>query len=589
MKVPKQVIEEIERKADIVDIVGSYVSLTRRGSRYWGLSPFTNERTPSFSVSPDKGLYYCFSSQKGGSVFTFIMEMEGLTFPEAAEFLAERLGIEYTTDSAASSQEQKKVHALKELYKRVSGSFRYIITEKESAAEAREYLAGRGISPATQELFQVGYAPAKPQWLYDFLRKKDYSEAFLAESGLFSWNYPGRALFVHRVVFPIRTYRGDTVGFGGRRLAERGPKYINSPDTPIFKKSQTLYGLYETVDRIKSDKSAYLCEGYLDVLAIHQSGVGGAVAPLGTAFTEEQGRLLRRYAEKVILVFDADEAGLKATRRAAEVLERAGLEAYVAPMPSGSDPADILVREGSRELENVLHYTLRIFDFLVERAVEQVHESSPEGKEFVLRLLFPYIKVVESAVKREAFLQVLAERLGVDADAVASDFEAEDGPLQSTGQAEASPGSRPQTSDLFLMLAVAVHRDSFAFVRKLLTPDDLRDQRARELFISLEESYRAGERSLELLQARIESQEIRDLLIEKSVSGEFSFNSEKAIADAVYRVKERSLREQQKAIDAKLQKARANDDAMDDLLQEKMYLDGELKKLRMMLDDRTSK
>lgn len=585
MKVPKHVIEEIERRADIVDIVGSYVSLTRRGSRYWGLSPFTNEKTPSFSVSPEKGLYYCFSSQQGGTVFNFIMEMEKMTFPEAAEFLAHRLGIEFSLDEGATSEEQRKTQALKELCKRVSGSFRYILREKESAREARAYLENRGIDAETQDHFQLGYAPADPKWLHRFLRNRDYSEEFLAASGLFSSNYPGRALFVNRIVFPIRTHRGETIGFGGRRLSEHGPKYINSPDTPVFKKSQTLYGLYESLERIKSDKCVYLCEGYLDVLAIHRSGSGGAVAPLGTAFTDDQARLLRRYVETVVLVFDADEAGLKATRRAAEVLERAGLEAEVCPMPSGSDPADIVERKGSRELENVLDYTLRIFDFLIDRAVDQVDERTPEGKEFVLRLLFPYIKVVESAVKREAFLQVLADRLSVDADAVVSDFEAEEGPLRSTGQGERSSGARPRTSDLFLMLAVALHRESFEFVRKHLTPDDLRDPRARELFIALEESYRAGEASTELLRARIESQDLQDLLAEKSVSEEFSLNSSKAVRDAVYRIKQRSLNEKRNIVASKLNHIGPDDKSFDELLYEKKYLDEELEKLRILLDD----
>ncbi|NBF38992.1 MAG: DNA primase, partial [Spirochaetes bacterium] len=332
MKIAKHVIDEIARKVDIVDVVGDYVSLKKRGARYWGLSPFTSEKTPSFSVEPEKQLYYCFSSGKGGSVFQFVMEMEGLSFPEAVRALGERAGVR--VEAGESDEESRTRDALKELSTRVAGSFRHIFVNSAGAERARGYMRGRKISEEVLERYEVGYAPADRRWLFNFLRKKQYSPQFLAQTGLFSRQYPEVALFSDRVMFPIHARGGQVVGFGGRRLGEYGPKYINSPESSIFRKRDELYGLYQGMKVIREQEEVYLCEGYMDVLALAEAGVANAVAPLGTSFTEGQARLIRRYAGVVTLLFDADSAGLDAARRAAEILEKAGIEGRVCQLPA---------------------------------------------------------------------------------------------------------------------------------------------------------------------------------------------------------------------------------------------------------------
>ena len=583
MRIPQHVIDEIERKIDIVDVVSEYVNLEYRGSRYWGLSPFTNERTPSFTVTPEKNAYYCFSSSKGGGVFRFIMEMEHLTFPEAVEFLAGKAGVEFERGGDQDDGRRNEQQALQELYQRVSGSFHYIFSQTEKGKPARDYISRRAIPDTVAERYEIGFAPGDPDWLYRFLRKMQYYEEFLGRTGLFTRKNPRRALFRNRVMFPIRNHRGAVVGFGGRQLSDAGPKYINSPDSALFRKKELLYGLHESLREIRREGVAYLVEGYMDVLAFAAAELGQAVAPLGTAFTESQARLLRRFAGRVVLVFDADEAGLNATRRAADLLERAGLDCQVAPLPSGKDPGDILEEEGSRGLQNVLESREDVFEFLADRAVAQVDPESPEGKEFVLQLLFPYIRVVESAVKREAYLQIVADRLNVELQAVYQDFLNQESRGRAT-QSRPSQDTRVNTPDLFLMLLVAVQREYFSYVRKMLGQDQLEDPRARELYIALEESFRAGEESRELLMERVESEELRALLAEKTNTDEFSLNPGQAVTDTVHQIKKRSLQKQIKEIQAEIRHAEAkgsgySQQEVDELQQEILYLNGELNKL----------
>ena len=585
MKIAKHVIDEIARKVDIVDVVGDYVSLKKRGARYWGLSPFTSEKTPSFSVEPEKQLYYCFSSGKGGSVFQFVMEMEGLSFPEAVRALGERAGVR--VEAGESDEESRTRDALKELSTRVAGSFRHIFVNSAGAEAARGYMRGRKISEEVLERYEVGYAPADRRWLFNFLRKKQYSPQFLAQTGLFSRQYPEVALFSDRVMFPIHARGGQVVGFGGRRLGEYGPKYINSPESPIFRKRDELYGLYQGMKAIREQEEVYLCEGYMDVLALAEAGVANAVAPLGTSFTEGQARLVRRYAGVVTLLFDADSAGLDAARRAAEILEKAGIEGRVCQLPAGTDPGDILEQQGPEELHKQLSYTKTLFDYLVKRAIAQVDIETPRGKEFVLREVFPYIRSIGSAVRQEAVLHLVADALGVDRDAVERDFQA--GRTRASAYA-GRPAEQSISFDLYLMLATVANRNLFSFVRTVLNVEDFRDDRAREVFVALEECFRAGEQSTELLLERIETEDLRRLIVERVSSDEFALNGEAIIRDTSYRIKQRNLQERRKRIEARLRRGETADDAEEmELLHEQQYLDAELRKLRVLIDDRAAK
>lgn len=596
MRIPDHVIEEISRRIDIVELIGNYVSLQQRGSRFMGLCPFHTEKTASFSVNRDIGAYYCFGCHKSGSAFTFLMEVEGLTFPEAARTLGERVGVE--VDSSEDEEASRHRSAMLELYARVSKSFSYFLTEGEDASEARDMLRERGITEDSIEAFALGFAPNDPFWLHPFLTKKGYSAEFLQVSGLFTRANPRRALFAGRLMFPIAAQRGDVIAFGGRLLAGDGPKYINSPETVLFKKRNTLYGINVALRAIRSTKSVVLAEGYTDVIALNQAGIEHAVAPLGTALTSEQADFLLRYAESIHLVFDGDEAGMKATRRAAEVFERKGTQVVVTELEEGVDPAQLLADEGSQAVVDALSSPLTVLEYLLQRSLRGNSVASPEGKEFVLRELFPYITLIQSEVRRGESLRLVADYIGVPIEAVRLDFrnqnrDSKSGiPPRSEGTKGApSTRSGPQvdhglTYDLYLMLAVTVHRDQFAYVRRWVQPENLDDVVARELFVVLEESFRRGEETLDLLLAGISDPDIANMVRRRLASGEFEQNQEQGIRDAVMGIRQRSLDRRRHDVEVELRRMAAGKDSPTagggerELLEEKMHLDRELQKLR---------
>ncbi len=358
MRVPDSLIAQVADQLSILDVVGEYVQLVKRGGRYWGLCPFHQEKTPSFSVNPEKGLYYCFGCHKGGSLYNFVMEMEKLSFVEAVQSLAEKAGVEFKVEGSESEgREVKEREAYLELYRRVAGSLHHILLQHNRAAAARNYLFSRGVDQNTLKDFQIGYAPADPEWLLGFLKEKNYSVGFLAKSGLFSQRrgtdlFP---LFRDRVLFPILNHRGEVVAFGGRSLTEGGgPKYLNTPETAYFHKREHLFGRQGVFRKVREQDSFVLVEGYTDVLALNQAGVENCLAPLGTALTPEQLKLLKRFAGSGLLFFDGDEAGFKATHKAAELCERMGLSVEVVVPEEGSDPAEIIEKQGPGALKKML-------------------------------------------------------------------------------------------------------------------------------------------------------------------------------------------------------------------------------------------
>lgn len=616
-RIPDATIDEIARRVDIVELVGRYVTLERKGQRFMGLCPFHSEKTPSFSVDADAGLYYCFGCQRGGGVYKFVMEMEGLTFPEAVRQLGEEVGVEIA-GSEEDDESGRAARALGELYNRVARTFEHFLGTEEGGV-ARKTLRDRAISDETIERFGIGYARRDPYWLHGFLRTKGYSEEFLQTSGLFTRANPRRALFAGRLVFPIRSHRGDVLAFGGRIITGEGPKYINSPETAIYRKRESLFGIDVAIKAIRQERHVVLAEGYMDVIALHQAGVATAVAPLGTSFTEEQGHFLSRYVDRATLLFDADAAGARATRRAAEILEPHGITASVSVLDEGTDPADLLRERGSQAVLNAVSSPLTVLEFLVRQSLHEHAASNragsmaPDSKDAVLRSVYPVVALMDSEVKREESLRHVSDLVGVDEDAVRRDFaafrrsasgrgsstgardRAEEHRVGSAGTGQptsartrgdhASERTRPGLShDLFLMLATVQGREHFAFVRRYVQPEDLEDPVAREIYIALEESFRREETSLETLAARITKPEVVALVHERIASGEFAVQGERAIRDAVLAIRRRAVRKQIRAVETELRRVAAEHDETGtdymELLSEKMLLDRELEKLK---------
>jgi DNA primase len=596
MRIPESTLSEIQGKLDLAEVIGEYVHLQKKGNRYWGLCPFHQEKTPSFSVTPEKGIFYCFGCQKGGGLIQFVMDVERLSFLEAVEVLARKAGVQI--ERQEEEQGGIKRETFLELYRRVAGSFRWLLEESPMAAAARAYLESRGVTTESREKFQLGYAPADRDWLRRFLLQKSYSEEFLGKTGLFSQASGGRsALFANRIIFPIANARGEILAFGGRALGDGAPKYLNSPETAFFRKGENLFGIDKAGQAMRTADTGVIVEGYMDALAMHQAGVDHCVAPLGTALTAEQVKLLRRFASRVVLVFDGDEAGEKATLRALETLEAQDTPARVVEVTGGKDPAEVLQKDGPQAVQALVAGARESFPYLVEKALGRFDARGVEGKEKVCDFLFPFAAAAVSQVRAEEYLRGIADAVGAEGRAVSADFAAwrrgrQRGPEQARAAERPREESGPLPHDLFLMLVVAAHQELFPVVRNGgIAMGDLEDPRARDLYVALEEAFRAEETAFDALCARLEDASLRETLIRKVASGEFDVNQDRMVAESIKRIKQRTLARKRDAVIAELRRLeREKPDAarVRELLTEKMHLDGELSRLdpRSAGDDR---
>src|SRR5208283_2303962 len=396
MRIPESTLTEIRDRLDIAEVIGETVTLQRRGGRYWGLCPFHQEKSASFTVTPDKGVFYCFGCQKGGTIFDFIMEMEKIPWRDAVELLAKKAGIEIPREDEQRDGISRE--SFLELYRRVAGSFHWLLMEGPQGEPARTYLESRGLRRETVEAFQIGYAPPDREWLFEFLVQKSYSPDFLGKTGLFFDSAKGRegALFAGRIMFPISNARGEIIAFGGRAMGDVQPKYLNSPETAFFRKGENLFGLDKAAPAIRKEGRVILVEGYMDVIAMHQAGFANCVAPLGTALTESQVRVLKRYAGKALLLFDSDAAGQKATDRAIELLEKQDLFVQVAVVEGGKDPADLVQKGETEALRGLLEKPQDSFPYSLGKALSVHDRSRAEGKERIRDDLFPFVAAAAS-------------------------------------------------------------------------------------------------------------------------------------------------------------------------------------------------
>lgn len=596
MRIPEPVLQEILRKANIVDVVGEYVNLQQKGDRYWGLSPFKPEKTPSFSVSPERNAYYCFSTSQGGNSISFIMEMEHLTFPEAARFLAKKYGIALE-ENEELSEESKVKNALEDLYQKLAGSFHHLLLHNKQGSAALDYARSRGLSDESIEEFQLGYAPGDPAWLYKFLISKSYSKKLLEQSGLFSRKHPEYPIFTNRLIFPIVSSTRQILAFGGRILGGEGPKYINSPETLIYKKGANLYGLAQAKDSIKKHGSAIICEGYMDVIALHQGGLKNAVAPLGTAFTEEQGHLVKRLTNKLNLLFDGDSAGIRATEKTLMLAEKLEFETSIITLPDAKDPGDILMRDGSQGIKKIVDYKIHAFEYMLKRACDGTRIHSPEGKEQIIRDFVPYLASMVSELRLGACINMIADTLSVEPRIVFKEFERRNnrpsiqaGPSKSMEpeqrrseqrKTSVSQGTLALGMEFKLLLAVFLHPDQYASFRNLMPLEDLRDADARDMYIALEESFREGSFDFETLISRLESEELRSLVRRRQLNEEFANDTEKFIKEGVYRIKFSLLESRRNNIEQALNRfnhmEKPDFGAIKELLEEKMIIDQTLR------------
>jgi len=423
-KIPDSFVEELRKAVDIVDVVSEYVQLRRAGRSYTGLCPFHNERSPSFSVSSDRQLFHCFGCGAGGTVIRFTMDIEGLSFTESVQILAERANLMLpfeldNTSSSISGQTGNMNQLMSDAHDLAAKYYNYILMNTATGVQALTYLEERGISNQTMIDFQLGYSPNSPDTLIKFLQRRGFETSFLIEAGL------GVAVgstvmdrFRDRVMIPIADARGKVMAFGGRLIhGENGPKYLNSPESPIFHKGKMLFNQHAARKAIRSKKTAVLLEGYMDVVAAWQAGVQHAVASLGTSFTAEQANLLKRYCSRIVIAYDGDRAGIAATERALTIAKEVGLEVRIAPLPNGQDPDDFVRAQGASAFVRLLnHEIVTGVQFLLQqlRANATFHNAS--GRNDFLRQALDILGEYASPIERESELRRLSSEYNVSLD-----------------------------------------------------------------------------------------------------------------------------------------------------------------------------
>lgn len=414
MYYPDEVIEEVRSSNNIVDIIGGYVRLQKKGSSYFGLCPFHNEKSPSFSVSPNKQMYYCFGCGAGGNVFTFIMEYENQTFPEAVKILADRAGIALPEAELTEEQkrERNKRQLLLEINKTAANYFYYLLNG-DQGQQAREYLENRRMSKETQIHFGLGYASKYSNDLYLYLKKKGYQDQILKETGLLTYDEKRGAhdKFWNRVMFPIMDVNNRVIGFGGRVMGDGTPKYLNSPETMLFDKSRNLYGL----NYARTSRKPYMiiCEGYMDVIAMHQAGFTNAVASLGTAFTTQHSVLLKRYTQEVRLAYDSDGAGQKAALRAIPILKSAGINVRVIHMDPYKDPDEFIKNLGTEAFQERIDAAESSFMFEISVLEKNYKQSDPEGRASFMKAMARRLLEFPQELERNIYIDAIAGRYGI--------------------------------------------------------------------------------------------------------------------------------------------------------------------------------
>ena len=548
-----ELIEEVRSRNDIVDVISGYVRLTKKGSTYFGLCPFHNEKTGSFSVSPNKQMYYCFGCGAGGNVFTFLMQYENFSFPEAMEALAERAGIELPKQemSAQAKKEADKRQILLEINK-AAGKYYYMLLRSEHGKQAYEK---RELSDATMQKFGLGYSDKYSDDLYRYLRKLGYDDAILKESGLVSIDEVrgGHDKFWNRAMFPIMDVHNKVIGFGGRVMGDGEPKYLNSPETKIFDKSRNLYAL--NFARQTKKPQMLLCEGYMDVIALHQAGFDNAVASLGTAFTSGHASLLKRYTKEVYLTFDSDGAGIKAALRAIPILKEVGLTAKVINMKPYKDPDEFIKALGAEEYQKRIDAAENSFMFEI-RILEQKYDmKDPEGKTAFQTEVAKKLLDFTTELERNNYMEAVADKYHMSFEALRNlvnqlgtqgGLVKERTPLKSGLNEKKHKKEDGMKQSQKLLLTWLIEYDNlYDKTKDIITPEDFTEDIFRKVAELLYEQKKSGTvnpaQIISLFAEEEEQREVAELFHARIHEVDSAAERDKALKETILRVKDNSI------------------------------------------------
>ena len=568
MRYSDDIIEEVRMKNDIVDVVSQYVRLTRRGSTYFGLCPFHNEKTPSFSVTPGKQMYYCFGCGAGGNVYNFIMEYENYTFGEALKHLADRAGvelpkIEYSREVREKAEQRAE---LLEINKQAAQYYYYQL-RTEGGKIGYQYLSGRGLSEETMRKFGLGYSDKFGGGLYKFLKSKGYSDERLRESGLFNVDerHGMYDKFWNRVIFPIMDVNNRVIGFGGRVMGDGKPKYLNSPETKIFDKSRNLYGL--NIARTTRKKYLILCEGYMDVISMHQAGFTNAVASLGTALTSGHASLLKRYTQEVLLLYDSDEAGIRAALRGIPILRDAGVSSRVVNLKPYKDPDEFIKNMGAEAFEERLGQASDSFMFRVSIAESEFPMDEPQGQNRFFERCAELLLELKDELERNLYIEAIVKKYrgqyGVSAEDLrkrvntlalkGTPAENRTQPKTSGGQNKKKKESASDQAQKLMLTWLVTYPGIFDKVAQYLNAEDfivpLYKEVAQMLFRQREEEGQVN--PAKLLNSFTDSEEQREVasLFNATIHLETQQEQDRAFADTLLRIKAESLAEKNRNLD----------------------------------------
>ena len=555
MYYPDELVEEVRMKSDIVDVISGYVKIQKKGSSYFGLCPFHNEKSPSFSVSPSKQMYYCFGCGAGGNVFTFIMEYENYSFPEAIKLLADRAGVnlpEAEYNEEARRKESQRARLL-EVNKEAAKYFFYQL-RSERGQMGYQYLRKRQLSDETIRKFGLGFANVTSDDLVRYLKSKGYEDKLIQEAGLASFDekYGMHDKFWNRVMFPIQDINHRVIGFGGRVMGDAKPKYLNSPETMIFDKSRNLYGL--NFARTARTNNIILCEGYMDVIAMHQAGFTQAVASLGTAFTPGQANLLRRYVDEVILAYDSDGAGVTAALRAIGILKEVGLTGKVLNLEPFKDPDEFIKNLGKEAFEERIRQAENSFFFELRMLQREFDLNDPESKTRFHREIAKKLCGFSEEVERENYIEAVAEKYHIGFENLRKlvlSYAAQTGLAvpaarpKSGIQSKQDPEENKRKPQRLLLTWLVEEPAAYQKIKKYISPsdftEDLYKKVAEKLFAELEEGTLNPAAIISLFTDEEEQRRVAGLFNTKLQELSTKAEQEKAFHDIVVAVKRNSL------------------------------------------------
>ena len=551
---PEELMEEFRTRNDIVEVISGYVRLQKKGSNYFGLCPFHNEKSPSFSVSPGKQMYYCFGCGAGGNVITFLMEYENQTFPEAVRTLAQRAGIALpeADDSKEARQADSRRAKLLEINKEAAKYFYYQL-RTERGSVGMEYLRKRELSDETMNHFGLGYANKYSNDLIQYLKSKGYSEDLIRDAGLCNVDEKHGMYdkFWNRVMFPIQDINHRVIGFGGRVMGDGKPKYLNSPETEIFDKSRNLYGL--NFARTSRKGNVILCEGYMDVIAMHQAGFTQAVASLGTAFTSGQASLLRRYANEILLSYDSDGAGVNAALRAIGILKEAGMTGRVINLEPYKDPDEFIKALGGEEFQKRLDHAENSFFFELRQLQKNYDLSDPEQKTAFHREIARKLCTFSEEVERENYIEAVAQKYHIGFEnlrRLVGTYAAQTGLAQpvirpkSGVQKKNTAAEGIKNSQKLLLTWLVEQPQLYRQISKYISPKDftegLYEKVADRLFEELEQGNINPASIISMFEEEEDQREAASLFHTKLERLESTAEQEKALHDIVCAVKRNS-------------------------------------------------